>query len=187
MKRSMRYVSLLGILASTSALAGIVAAPYPATVTTTGTSKSETQAYVGLNWFLGGGTTPALVLGAVSTDVKSNGDTRGVNLAFHVNLAGGIAPGKLRLSALRGKENLQGELGAGYNFVSAKPFIGLGLNAPYIAVGVEGYLDPGLVPYATVHSLGAFDRPAETTTLSCNPGDTLSGTNCTPAAVPAAE
>jgi len=166
-------------------LAGIITVPpptYAATATTTGTSKSESKAYIGLNWQLGGGMTPALVLGAVNTEVKSNGDTKGVNLAFHVNLAGGIAPGKLRLSALKGKENLQAELGGGYNFLTSKPFVGLGLNAPYVALGVDGYLGTGLLPFATLHSLGKFDKPSPTTTFSCAPGDAPPvGTVCTPA------
>lgn len=175
---------MLCMLVGTSALAQLVTVP--ATITTTGTNKNETQVYVGLNWQLGGGMIPALVLGAVNTDVKSNGDTTGVNLAFHLNLTGGVAPGKIKLSALDGKEYLQAELGFGYNFLTAKPFIGLGLNAPYIAVGVDGYLNPGLVPYVTIHSLGPFDKPSQVSNYSCASGYTLAGTNCA-APVPAAD
>ncbi len=174
MKKTLLSLTL-ACLASSSALAGV--SPNP-TITVTGTSKNDTKAYVGLNWQLGGGMTPALVLGVVNTKVKSNGDTTGANLAFHLNLAGGVAPGKIKLSALDGKNDLQAELGLGYNFMTAKPFVGLGLNAPYVAVGVDGYLTTGLVPYMTLHSLEAFDKPTQTTNYTCPPGYELSGLSC---------
>jgi hypothetical protein len=91
--------------------------------------------------------------------VKSNGDTTGAKLAFNINLAGGFAPGMLKLSYLNGKEDLQGEVGAGYNFIKSAPLLGLGVNAPYVAIGVDGYLNPGFVPYATLHSQGKFSKP----------------------------
>ena len=170
MKITFLPLALLSCLASSVALAGF--ANIPATVNT-GSNKS--QAYVGLNWQVGGGMTPALVLGVADTNVKSNGDTTGINLAFHVNLAGGAAPGKLKLSALNGKNDLQGELGIGYNFLTAKPLLFLGLNAPYVALGVDGYLTSGFVPYATVQSLSRFDKPA----YGCAAGYRFNGTDCT--------
>ena len=126
-------------------------------------SKTETRAFVGLNWHLGGGTTPALVLGASRAKVKSDGDTAGGNLAFHLNLAGGIKPGKLKLGYINGKENLQGEVAIGYDFLKNAPLLGLGLNAPYISAGVDAYTNKSFVPYVTVHSRGKFDKPNQTT------------------------
>ncbi|MEI8031656.1 MAG: hypothetical protein WCH35_17925 [Comamonadaceae bacterium] len=132
-------------------------------------ADSETKAYVGLNWYKGGGTMPELVLGVADTKTQFNGDTKGVNLVFHLKLAGGLAPSKLRLSALNGKEDLQGELGIGYNFLTSDPYIGLGLNAPHLAIGVDGYRNAGLVPYATVHSLDKFKKPLPTATPDSTP------------------
>ena len=97
--------------------------------------------------FVQRGWTPALVLGVFHTKVKSNGDTHGANLAFHVNLAGGINPGKLKLSSLNGQEHIQCEIGAGYDFMRSAPLLGLGLNGPFVAAGVDGYLSHGLVPW----------------------------------------
>lgn len=164
--------SLLALLVALPCLASSMTYAGSVVTTTYGVTSNkhtQTRAYVGLNWELGGSTTPALVLGAFQTRVKSNGDTTGANLTFSLNLVGGVKPGNLKLTALDGKEDLQGELGVGYNFLKSNPMLVLGVNAPYIAVGINGYLNPGIVPYATIHTQGKFDKPAYT----CNAGDTL--------------
>jgi len=95
------------------------------------------------------------------------------NLAFHFDVAGGFKPGKLKLSYLDGKENMQGELGVGYDFLKTAPLVGLGVNIPHLAAGVDGYLSHGFVPYATLHTLGKFDKPAPSsasTTVCTNVG-----------------
>ncbi len=154
-------------------------APSPI-VTVTGTnSKTETRAYLGLNWTLGGTTTPELVLGVTNTKVKTGGDTTGANLAFHLNLTGGVQPGKLKLSYLDGDNDVQGELGIGVNFLTAAPMVFLGLRGPYVAAGVDAYLGLGFVPYAMIHTSGSFDEPSGgTTTLSCLSPWVLSGSSC---------
>lgn len=154
---------------------------YPANITTTpgtssGTSRTSTLGYAGLNWALGGGYTPALVLGVTNVKVKTNGDTTGARLAFHLNLAGGPAPGMLKLSYLNGKEDFQGEIGAGYNFIKSAPLLGLGVNGPYVSAGIDAYLNSSIVPYASINSQGAFSKPKPRTTpgssvASCDPND----------------
>lgn len=159
MKKSTLAVFLLSALTGSAAFAGTFYTLIPATG---GASKTETRAYVGLNWKLGGGATPALVLGAFRTKVESDGDTAGGNLAFHINLAGGVKPGKLKLGYLNGKENLQGEVGIGYDFLKNAPLLGLGINAPHISAGVDAYMGPGFVPYGTLHTQGKFKKPSQT-------------------------
>lgn len=178
MKKGIYCAAVIVSLFSTAASAGGMSP----TVTTTGAnSKTETKGYVGLNWTLGGGLTPAVVLGATNTKVKSNGDTTGANLAFHLNLLGGVKPGMLKLSYLNGKNDLQGELGVGYNFIKTAPLLGLGVHAPFIAAGVDGYLNGGLDPYVTLHTLERFKKPdGQQTTRSCPPGWDLVGNNCVP-------
>jgi hypothetical protein len=79
--------------------------------------------------------------------VNSNGNTTGTNLALHINLiGGGVSLGKLKLSALDGNEDVQGELGVGYNFLAAKPLAFGGLNVPHAAFGFDG------TPYITLHT-----------------------------------
>jgi len=163
MKKSTLAILLLSTLTASASFAGVVVPPTFSLIPATGGgSKTETKAYVGLNWNLGGGVTPALVLGAFRAKVQSDGDTTGGNLAFHLNLAGGIKPGKLKLSYINGQENLQGEAGIGYDFLKNAPLLGLGLNAPHIAAGVDAYMGPGFVPYAALHSQGEFDKPNRT-------------------------
>jgi hypothetical protein len=152
MKKSAFVVLLLSTLTASAVLAGGVVLPVS-------TSKTETRAYAGLNWTMGGGATPALVLGVFRTKVDSDDDTRGGNLAFHINLAGGVKPGKLKLGYLNGKEDIQGELGIGFDFMKNAPLLGLGINAPYINAGVDAYMNPGFVPYGTLHTQGEFDKP----------------------------
>lgn len=151
MKKSALAVALLSTLTASAVFAGVV--------TPVSTSKTETKAYAGLNWTLGGGATPALVLGAFRAKVDSDGDTQGGNLAFHINLAGGVKPGKLKLGYINGKENIQGEVGIGYDFMKNAPLLGLGINAPHVSAGVDAYMNPGFVPYGTLHTQGEFDKP----------------------------
>lgn len=177
MKKSTISLAIGLALASSSALAGFQTYNLVTSTTSTGTtSKNNTNAYGGLNWTIGGSWTPAVVLGVFRTHVKSDGDTQGANLAFHLNLAGGIKPGKLKLSYLNGKENIQGELGVGYDFMRSAPLLGLGLNGPFVAAGVDGYLSQGLIPYVTLQSQGKFSKPSykNTTTTTCTQAGILS-------------
>ena len=169
MKKSSISLAICLALASSAVLAGSVTT-YDLITTTTNTgktSKNNTNAYAGLNWSMGGSWTPSVVLGVFRT----HGDTQGANLASHLNLAGGIKPGKLKLSYLNGKENIQGELGIGYDFMRSAPLLGLGLNGPFVAAGVDGYLSQGLVPYVSLQSQGKFSKPAfgSGTTTTCVP------------------
>lgn len=166
MKKSAISLAIAVALASSSALAGVNTYS-PITTTTGSASKNNTNAYAGLNWSVGGSWTPAVVLGVFRTHVKSDGDTQGANLAFHLNLAGGVKPGKLKLSYLNGKENIQGEIGAGFDFIRSAPLLGLGLNGPFVAAGFDSYLSQGVVPYATLQSQGKFSKPSYRTTTSC--------------------
>jgi hypothetical protein len=168
MKKSTLAPILLSTLIGAPAFAGVTG--YSLIPATGSTSKTETRAYAGLSWHLGGGATPALVLGVFRTTVKSDGDTSGGNLAFHVNLAGGVKPGKLKLGYLNGKEDFQGEVGVGYDFLKSAALLGLGLNAPYVNAGVDIYGNPGFVPYATLHSQGEFDKPSGTSS-QCVPNN----------------
>ena len=144
---------------------GILLPPTYDLVGTNEGTKTDTKAYAGLKWSLGGGTTPALVLGVMRGKVKSDGDTRGGNLSLGINLAGGVKPEKLKLGYLYGKEKVQGELSAGYNFISGKPLLALGVNGPYINGGVDFSKDEPMTPFMMLHTHGEFDKP------SCKPVD----------------
>jgi hypothetical protein len=181
MKKSTLALALLSALTASAVFAGNTG--YNLIPGAGATSETKTRAYVGLNWNLGGGTTPALVLGVFRTKVKSDGDTSGGNLAFHVNLAGGIKPGKLKLGYLNGKEDFQGEVGVGYDFLKNAPLLGVGVNAPHVSAGVDAYANPGFVPHFTLHGKGEFDMPSGTSSqcvyTSNSTTTTYSDANCT--------
>jgi hypothetical protein len=160
MKKAIYAVLALCTLSASTAFAG--SSLYTLIPATGSASETKTRAFAGLNWQLGGGMTPALVLGVSRVKVKSDGDTSGGNLAFHVNLAGGVAPGKLKLSYINGKENIQGEAGIGYDFLKNAPLLGLGVNGPYIGAGVDAYMAHGFIPHVTLHSQDEFDKPNQT-------------------------
>lgn len=155
-------------LASSAVMAGVPTTTFNPVTTAVNASKTQTKGYVGLNWSLDGGAMPSLVLGALRPRVKSNGDTEGANLAVFINLAGGVKPAKLKLGYINGKEDVQGELGVGYDFLKGAPLLGLGVNAPYVNAGVDLYQGPGFNPYVTLYSQGKFKKP-QGTTQQCVP------------------
>lgn len=172
MKKSALVTLFALAMASSAALAG---GTFSLVGTTTASTKTNNNAYAGVNWSLGSGWTPSVVLGLFHTRVKSDGDTQGANLAFHLNLAGGIKPGKVKLSYLNGKENIQGELGVGYDFMRSAPLLGLGLNGPFVAVGGDGYLNGNVVPFITIHSQGKFKKHNATSQQCVSDGATIDG------------
>jgi len=161
MKRNALVTLCALALASSTVLAGTTT--YSLVGTGNSGTKTNTNAYAGLNWSLGGSWTPAVVVGVFNTRVKANGDTEGANLAFHLNLAGGVKPGKLKLSYLNGKEYAQGEIGIGYDFVRGAPLLGLGVNGPFIGAGIDGYLNFSIVPYLNLHTQDRFKKPSNST------------------------
>lgn len=169
MNKSAIALALGLAIASSSAFAGKIARYSLVTTTTAGNAtKTNTNAYAGLNWTLGSGWTPAVVLGLFHTRVKTDGETEGANLTFRLNLAGGIKPGPLKLSYLYGKEYAQGELGVGYDFTRWAPLLSLGANGPFISGGVDAYLKHGFVPYINLHTQDRFKKASGgTTTTQC--------------------
>ncbi|MGO9443787.1 MAG: hypothetical protein ACLPXB_03305 [Thiobacillaceae bacterium] len=168
MRKSLLSVSIVSALVSPIAMAGN-AITYNPVITTTSATKTETKAYAGLNWSLSGGITPSLVLGVAQASVKSDGDTQGGDLSLDISFLGGIKPGKLKLSYLNGKETVQGELGVGYNFLTAAPLLGLGFNAPYSNLGLDLYKGGSFDPYITIDTQSKFKKPTPTTTEQCVP------------------
>ena len=185
LKNNIAMLGLIAMLPSSVALAG--KGPPPPTVTTIGASKDTVnRGYAGLKWTLGQGLTPAVVVGLRRATVKSNGDTRGGDISFSFNLAGGPRPDKLRVKYFDGREKAQGEVGAGYDF-SKGVFAGLGVQGPYSNLGVD-YLftqDARWEPFFMLNTLKKYDKPSGgTTTLSCPSPFVLSGETCVFAEIP---
>jgi hypothetical protein len=156
-------------LCSFSAQAGSPVYKYEADVTTT-------KGYVGLNWNMEGGMTPAVVLGVLSGKVKGNGDTTGANLAVHIGVADGINVSKVKLGYLSGKNDFQGELGLGYSFLKGAMLVDLGVNAPYVSLAADWINGVGFDPNATIHTLGKLDKPK----CVLDNNGAIGVSNCTP-------
>lgn len=141
----------------------------PATISTTGSTDTVNRGYVGLKWTLGEGAMPAVVIGFRHANVESNGDTDGGDISFSFNVIGGLQAGQLRTKYFNGQENLQGEIGAGFDF-SRGLFVGVGAKAPYSNLGIDYHFSPGSAwqPYFILDSLKKYDKPNPTTTLSCD-------------------
>lgn len=160
MTKSLLVLAVSSVFVCSSALAGVVQTFNLVGTTGGATSKTETRGYAGLKWSLDGGATPSLVLGAMHAKVSSGGNTEGANLALAINLAGGVKPASIKLGYLNGKEDFQGELGVGYNFLKATPLVGLGVNAPYANIGADWSYGGGIDPFAIIHTHGRFSKPA---------------------------
>lgn len=164
------------LLPATAVFAGLPPS-VPPTVTTTGVAGSATdtvnRGYAGLKWTLGEGLTPAFVVGYRHARVESNGDTRGGDVSFSFNLLNGFQPGKLRAKYFNGQENLQGEVGAGYDFTKGI-FAGVSAQGPFVNLGVDYLFNAGapFEPYLMLNTLRKYDKPhggSTTTTTSCPP------------------
>lgn len=178
MQKKQFALAVFGFALCQTALAGIVGVP-PTTTTTfvPGTSSdTQTKAYAGLRWDLGGTLMPALVLGVRQTKVKRDGNTSGADISLALLFTGGVGIEKLRLKGFSGKEGFQGELGGGYSFSGKSFFVGGGGNGPYFNLGVDWLPGVGLTPSVMLHTEGKYDKPTggtNVTTQTCPPGTVL--------------
>ena len=163
----------LSTLASTS-FAGF--APVSPTITSTPTKKTDNKFYAGLNWTLGGGAIPQLVLGFRNAKVESGGKTYGTGISMGFNLSK-FGPGKLKLGYFDGREHLQGEANLGYDFASNKFLGGLGAQGPYVNGGVDYLFGDKLDPYFGINTID-YKKPAGTTTVTCPTNYTLTNGTC---------
>lgn len=140
--------------------------------------RHNTNAYAGINIALGDKLTPSLVLGVFDTRVKANGDTEGGNLAVHINLLDGVNVSKVKLSYLNGKNDLQGEIGGGYDLAKRAPFGSLGINAPFGTISVDGVSVRDLAPSLTIHSQEEFNTPSRSCQFAGSGNGLFTDANC---------
>ncbi len=123
-------------------------------------SNDETQAFLGLNWTFGGTSTLEGVLGVINQETDASGDVSGAKAAVHIDLLGRGQPTSVRLSALKGTTDLQGELGLGYNLDGSGLFGIAGGHGNYFAFGAEVGFGGGIEGYVGAHTYGGFEAPA---------------------------
>lgn len=140
-------------LMSTSAVGGGITLYSDALVTD---GPSESKAFVGLNWSLGGSATPELILGLSNGRTRADGNVQGSKISAHFDLESGFTPSKVKATALFGQASAMAELGAGYDFLGGELIGVFGLNTGNLAVGIDVNMDMELSPYAGLHTIGAF-------------------------------
>lgn len=176
---------LIGAVATTQA--GTIAPPPTETITTTesrfATEKTEEEAYIGLEWKIGTSILPEIEVGYRQVDVESNGDVSGgqASLSFDIERR---TLGKFKLEGVKGDEDLQGQLGLGYNLPDRGFLVTGGAQGNHIFAGLDYTLGTGLDVMAGINTIGDYDAPdervttSEQVTLSCPEGTTLQGDFC---------
>ena len=140
-------------------------------------STNDNRAYAGLKWTLSGGIKPEAVLGFRHANISSNGDTDGGDISISAKFMDGIQPGQLRAKYFNGKEDVQGELGGGYDFTQGI-FGGVGIHAPYSNVGLDLFpnAQTKFDPYIQLDTIKGNNKPSS----HCPFTYILSGGTCTP-------
>ena len=123
-------------------------------------STNDNRAYAGLKWTLNEGIKPQAVLGFRHANINSNGDTDGGDISISAKFMDGIQPGQLRVKYFNGKEDVQGELGGGYDFTQGI-FGGVGIHAPYSNVGLDLFpnAQTKFDPYIQLDTIKGNNKP----------------------------
>ncbi len=146
---------------------------------------TDNRVYAGLKWTLNEGIKPQAVVGYRHARTESNGDTDGGDLSISAKIIDGFQLGKLRAKYFNGKEDVQGEVGAGYDFTKGI-FAGVGVHAPYSLIGLDLHPfinDNKLEPYIQIDTNKKYKKTNDSTSV-CVPINDNSGyfnnANCTP-------
>ena len=124
----------------------------PAVISQTNT---DNRAYAGLKWTLNEGIKPQAVIGFRHTNTGSDGHTDGGDISLSAKFIDGFSLDKTRLKYINGNNDVQGELGGGYDFTKGL-FLGGSANGPYINLGVDYLIqakDKSIDPYIMLDTL----------------------------------
>jgi hypothetical protein len=129
-----------------------------------GTALTDNRVYAGVKWTLNEGIKPQAVIGYRHARTESNGDTDGGDVSISAKFIDGFQLGKLRAKYFNGKEDVQGELGGGYDFTKGL-FAGVGVHAPYSLIGLDLHpfiTDNKLEPYIQIDTNKRYKKPNDT-------------------------
>jgi hypothetical protein len=123
-------------------------------------TNTDNRVYAGLKWTLNEGIKPQAVVGFRHARTESNGNTDGGDISISAKIIDGFQLGKLRAKYFDGKEKVQGEVGAGYDFTKGL-FAGVGVHAPYSLIGLD--LHPfinenKLEPYIQIDTIKKYEN-----------------------------
>lgn len=153
------------------------APPPPPTETRTGGEVSKDEAFIGLEWTIGKSILPEVQVGYRDVDVESDGDVSGAQVSLTFNIEQ-MSFGKLRLEGVQGDEDIQGQLGVGYNFAQPGWMLTGGGQGNYVFAGVDYTIGSGFDFRGGVNTISDYDVPSETVTLSCPDNYSLKGDKC---------
>lgn len=155
--KKIHLLTLISLMASPQ----LFAAPPPSITTST----NDNRAYAGLKWSLSGGIKPEAVLGFRHANINSSGDTDGGDISISAKFMDGFQPGQIRAKYFNGKEDVQGEVGGGYDFTQGI-FGSLGVHAPYSNLGLDllPNAETKFNPYVQVDSIKGNNKPSPSPT-----------------------
>ena len=107
----------------------------------------------GLQWNFGT-STPELVLGTRRTETQSDNSVLGgkFDIVVPLNPATFMKP-IVRVMAVGGNRDIQGEFGFATRLIDWKPMLSLGVQGPYSNAGIDLGLDWKIDPFAGFNSL----------------------------------
>ena len=118
-------------------------------------SSNDNKVYAGLKWTLNEGIKPQALIGFRHTNIGSDGHTDGGDISLSAKFIDGFQLDKTRLKYINGNNDVQGELGGGYDFTKGL-FLGGSANGPYINLGVDYLIqakDKSIDPYIMLNTL----------------------------------
>ena len=130
----------------------------------TSVSSTNNKVYAGLKWTLNEGIKPQAVIGFRHTNIGSDGHTDGGDISLSAKFIDGFQLDKTRLKYINGNNDVQGELGGGYDFTKGL-FLGGSANGPYINLGVDYLIqakDKSIDPYIMLNTLSRTKTKTET-------------------------
>lgn len=133
-------------------------------------SVSDDRVYAALKWTFGESIKPEALLGFRHANIHSNGDTSGGDYSISAKFIDGFQLSKFRAKYFDGKENVQGEVGAGFDFNKGL-FTGLSVHAPYSNLGIDllPFAKDKVEPYFQIDTIKSDNKPAYKETIANPP------------------
>jgi len=155
---------------------------------TVSSNITDSRVYAGLKWTLNEGIKPQAVVGYRHARTESNGNTDGGDISISAKIIDGFQLGKLRAKYFNGKEDVQGELGGGYDFTKGL-FAGVGVHAPYSLIGLDLHpfiTENKLEPYIQIDTNKRYKKSNDTNSICIfdNLTGQWSNSTCTTVATP---
>lgn len=168
------YVVIASTLGSIQTVHGALScettSPYSCVTAFQLQSSTDDSLYAALKWTFGDGIKPEAILGYRHAEIDSSGDTDGGDLSISAKFIDGFHLSKFRAKYFNGKENVQGEIGAGFDFNKGL-YTGISVHAPYSNIGVDllPFTKDKFEPYIQIDTIEGNSKPAYKQTIADPP------------------